>query len=135
MRKWEQKCKDLCREIVIADPWCEKCGLARQLEQHHGLFKSSQRYKLNAFFWYDPTLQFRLCDECHKYDIDAPHCDQERFEETMRLRDPEKVKRLRDVSTGPLPPTIAARIIDWETVYGNLVIHGRPVGNEILENC
>ena len=141
MRKWEQKCKDLCRKLVMQGRFCDKCGNTYRmggcdkLNQHHGLLKSNQRYKLNPFFWYDPTLQFCICGYCHLQSPDAPHVSQERFEDAMMARVPDKIKRLREANTGPLPPTIDARIIDWKWVYANLVIHGRPVGNEILENC
>lgn len=135
MYKWEKKCKELCREIVMQGGVCENCGHGdKKLDQHHGLFKSSQRYKLNPFLWYDPTVQFCLCyDLCHQHGPDAPHVDQARFEDRMAIRTPNKVKRLTAVNSKPLPPPIDPRIIDWEKVYGNLLEHGRPLGNEICE--
>lgn len=133
MDKWERKCKDLCRDIVMQGGVCENCGAShRKLDQHHGLFKSSQRYKLNPFLWYDPTLQFCLCTHDHLYALDAPHHDQATFERRMAIRAPDKAERLTEVNSKPMPPPIDARIIDWKLVYEHLVEHGRPLGNEIF---
>ncbi len=132
MNKWERKCKANCRELVMK-PYCEACGKTnRILSQHHGLFKSSPRYKLNPFLRYDHTLQFCLCGDCHLYATSAPHFDQGQFEARMATKTPEKVKRLQEIKQGPLPPATDARFIDWEKVYGNLVKFGKPLGNEIL---
>lgn len=137
MRKWEKKCKDLCRELVMRKSgkrqWCQMCGHPRfNVEQHHGLLKSGQRYKLNPFYWYDPTLQFCLCPECHKGNKDAPHVNQAAFEAEMLLVDPEKIQALQELKQGPLIQ-IDARTIDWEKVYASLEEYGRPLGIEIYE--
>lgn len=136
MKKWERKCKELCRELVMKT-FCEKCGNSdKKLDQHHGLLKSSQRYKLNPFFWYDPTLQFCLCcAPCHLCGPESPHVNAKMFMAVMSVQTPDKAHRLREVNSGPLPPVIDARFVDWKMVYENLVKHGRPVGNEILAGC
>ncbi len=134
MDKWEKKCKELCRDIVMQVGYCEACGQSdRKLDQHHGLFKSSQRYILNPFIWHDPTLQFCLCAICHLHSDDAPHRDQGAFEDRMAIRNRDKVKRLTAVNRKPMLPPIDPRIIDWKLVYEHLVEFGRPLGNEIFQ--
>lgn len=135
MDKWEKRCKDKCREIVMQDGRCQNCGDGghRKHDQHHGLFKSSLRYKMTPFLWYDPTLQFCLCTDHHLWTDDAPHQDQAAFEDRMAVCCPHKAKRLIEVNSKPVAPVIDPRIIDWELVYENLVEHGRPLGNEIFE--
>ncbi|HDZ37282.1 MAG TPA: hypothetical protein ENH62_03175 [Marinobacter sp.] len=135
MNKWENRCKKKCREIVMQGGRCENCGDGghRKHDQHHGLFKTSQRYILNPFLRYDPTLQFCLCNDCHLHTDDAPHRDQAAFVERMIICCPHRVQRLLELYSKPVPPVIDPRIIDWKKVHANLVEHGRPLGNEILE--
>ena len=131
---WRARCEKLCRKKVMRNPWCERCGLKRSaLAPHHGIFKSDQRYILNPFLQVDPTIQFCLCDTCHRYNADAPHVDPDAFLEKMGAINPLKVTRLREITEKPVPPGIDPRIIDWEKVHANIVEHGRPLGDEILE--
>ena len=117
MNRLETKCKRKCRAIVMQVGVCERHGATnRKLDQHHGLFKSSQRYILNPFLWYDPTLQFCLCNDCHLYAKDAPHKDWAAFLVQMAIWTPDKVKLLRAVNSKPVPPPIDPRIIDWKLV-------------------
>lgn len=83
----EKRCKKLCREIVMADDRCEMCGeRVLYLDQHHGLFRSSQRLKLNRGLLYQPELQFCLCTWCHLHRLDAPHVDNEVFLVAMKAK-------------------------------------------------
>ena len=133
MNRFEKRCKKKCREIVRQGGYCENCGdPTKDWDLHHGLFKSSQRYRLNPFLWYDPSLQFRLCNRCHLHADDAPHKDQAAFERRMAIRTPDKAKRLREVNSKPVPPVIDQRLINWEKVFMSIEQHGRPIGNEIL---
>ena len=139
MPNWQLRCEKRCRKIVMRNPFCEKCGLSRsRLALHHGILQSSQRYILNPFLWYDPTIQFCLCETCHLYGPDAPHAPhggQDAFEKAMGRIDPLKIERLREVNSKPIltGKGIDPRKIDWEKVYGNIEQHGRPIGNEIFE--
>ena len=137
MEKWERKCKEYCRKLVMKS-FCERCGnsiASSWLQQHHGLFKSSQRYKINPFYRYDPTIQFCLCMDCHLHRKEAPHVNQDKFEQAMGTINRDKIQRLRAVNIGPLSPAIDDRIIDWHQVYVNLIKFGRPLGNEIFSGC
>lgn len=117
----KQKSKDLCREIVMRKGECESCKLPFNTEQHHGIFKSNQYYKLNPHVWYDPDLQFELCDICHKYDNDAPHVDNAGFLIKMASKTPEKVGKIHELTSGPLPD-IDVRTMDWTEVYKQLKV-------------
>lgn len=132
MDKWEKKCRALCREKVMSPLVCEMCRSVFRSEQHHGMMKSDQRYTLNPFYWYDPTLQFRLCPTCHKHRPCAPHVNQQAFEAKMMDKTPVKIQTLQALKQGPLIK-IDARTIDWKKVYANLLEHGKPLGNEIFE--
>ena len=136
MANWRLRCEKLCHEIVMRNPFCEKCGLKRSmLADHHGIFRTDQRYILNPFLQVDPTIRFCLCDTCHRYNSAAPHNDQEAFEVSMATINPLKIARLREITSKPVlaGKGIDPRIIDWEAVYGNIKEHGRPLQNEILE--
>ena len=114
----EKRCKDECRRQVAVVGSCEMCD-CRIGEQHHGLFKSSQRYKLNPLYRYDPDLQFYLCDKCHKYNSSAPHVNNDAFLRNMRAKGgvrAYKAYRIEAVSIGPLIK-IDARTVDWKQVY------------------
>ena len=95
------------------------CNLTFNTEQHHGIFKSSQYYKMNPVVWYDPDLQFELCDICHKYDAKAPHVDNGVFLDYMTKVAAEKVAKIIKMTTGPLPD-IDARTMNWNIVYEKL---------------
>ncbi len=96
---WQTRCEKKCREIVMQGGACENCGREdKKLDQHHGLFKSSQRYIANPFLRYDPTLQFCLCIDHHLWTDDSPHQDQAAFERRMAIRTPDKAKRLLEVN-------------------------------------
>ena len=86
MDKWERKCKELCHEIVMSVGHCEACGSTVNLEQHHGIFLSNQRLKLNPELKYDPDLQFCLCADSHKYRPYSPHVDNDSFLQKMTDR-------------------------------------------------
>ncbi len=131
---WQKRCEALSHKIVMRNPWCERCGLNKSgVSDHHGIFKTDQRYIANPFLWYDPTIRFCLCDTHHLYDSAAPHVDQEAFERVMIERYPDKIKRLREILNAPVPDGIDPRIIDWEQVYANIEEFGRPSGDEIFE--
>ncbi len=133
MDKWQKKCRAACRELVMGVGVCEACRIKSWgLQQHHGLMKSSQRYKLNPLYWYDPSLQFCLCADCHEYETWAPHVSQNEFEHVMIPHANEKIQTLRALRQGPLI-RIDARTIDWEKMHASLVEHGRPLGNEIYQ--
>lgn len=117
----------LCRQIVMVG-YCEMCGIGMRLEQHHGLFRSSQRYKLNPYYRYDPELQFCLCDECHKYSAVAPHVDGAAFLQKMKTMGGVvpyrghrafKAYRIEAISQGPLV-VVSDREVDWDEVYADL---------------
>lgn len=98
---------------------CETCKDNLNTEEHHGIFKSSQRYKLNPYVWYDPDLQFELCDMCHKYKSSAPHSNNNAFLKFMAEKTPDKVAKIRALTTGPLI-NIDVRTMDWKEVYKEL---------------
>ncbi len=98
---------------------CEVCGKTWDTEQHHGIFKSSQRYKLNPHVWYNPDLQFELCDQCHKYKSSAPHVNNDAFLKFMDKKNSDKVNKIIILTTGPLI-NIDSRCFNWEEVYKQL---------------
>ena len=119
----EEKCKKECRRVVIeqAGGVCEMCDKAIG-EQHHGVFRSSQRYKLNAEIRYDPDLQFCLCADDHKYAKKAPHVDNEAFLRAMREKGGTrayKAYKVEAVCIGPLKIK-DNREIDFEAMLAEL---------------
>ena len=116
MDKWEKKCKELCREIVMSVGHCESSGKTFGLEQHHGLFKSSQRLKLNRELKYDPDLQFCLNDESHRENPDSSHKDNDKFLASMIKaggRTKYKARKIQKVNQGAL----IRKRPDFERVY------------------
>lgn len=105
--------------IVMRKGQCEDCELTFNTEQHHGIFKSSQYYKLNPHVWYNPNLQFELCDMCHKYKSSSPHSNNNAFLKFMAEKNPDKVAKIIELTTGPLI-NIDVRTMDWESVYREL---------------
>ena len=88
---------------------------------------------MNPFLWYDPTIRFCLCETCHLYDSTAAHVKPDAFLDSMAAINPEKITRLRELTSKPVPQGIDPRTIDWQQVYSNIEENGRPVGDEIFE--
>ncbi len=105
MTDWvEHQCRKEVRMQVMAAGQCESCD-ERGGEQHHGLFRSSQRVKLNPLLLLDTDLQFDLCPDCHKHAKDAPHVDNEAFLVKMVAkggRRAYKACKIRRTDQGPL---------------------------------
>ncbi len=100
----ENECRRECRMQVMASGKCESCD-ERGGEHHHGLFKSSQRLKLNPLLKLDPDLQFDLCPDCHRENEDAPHVDNEKFLNKMEVKGGHrayKARKIRRIDQGPL---------------------------------
>lgn len=117
----ENKCKDRCRQIVMSGLKCESCEEIGG-EQHHGLFKSSQRIKLNPALLFDPALQFNLCPDCHKHNPDAPHVDNDAFLSKMAGKGGKraiKALNIYQACQGPLV-MVAARDVDYGAILDNL---------------
>ena len=121
MNKTEKECKDRCRRQVMAAGICESCDETGG-EQHHGLFKSSQRLKLKPPLRYDPDLQFNLCPACHRANPDAPHKNNEAFLDKMKAKGGHrayKAAKIRQIDQGPLV-IVPNRMIDFNEILAGL---------------
>ncbi len=117
----ERKAKALCRKIVMAAGICEKCSQAGT-EQHHGLFRSSQRVKLNPALLCDPDLQFCLCGDCHRLAPDSPHVDGVAFFQKMKGMGGARAYKAYKVATASQGRLVVVkdRDIDWGKVLMGL---------------
>ena len=123
----KDQCKHDCRDIVMSAGLCEKCEEESCSEQHHGLYKSSQRIKLNGTLLYDPDLQFALCSECHRSDEDAPHVNNDAFLDAMEEKGGHracKAQKIREINQGPLV-MVSERDIDYRAIRESLTGYRR----------
>ncbi|RLC36791.1 hypothetical protein DRH27_04735 [Candidatus Falkowbacteria bacterium] len=121
MTALEKKCKDECRRIVIGDGVCEMCDRATGI-QHHGLFKSNQRYKLDPGLQYEPDLQFCLCTDCHTSRPEAPHVDNDKFLAFMRKKGGHLAHKAYKVEAVTYAPLVIKDIweVDFEAILAGL---------------